>query len=872
VAATSVKDDIAGMLPPALVLTVMLLSGCGNGVGVNGGALPNDAPQAIALSCAASPTIAVQGTPVQVTAAAVGGQNAQITYSYSTSGGAVTANGSSAILDTTGAAPGTVTVTCKAQAGGAQAVSTAAVTVVAASSSSFYVATNGNDSGDGSAAHPFRTLTRAQAAMEGSAVKTTTLEAGTFYLGNTLKLAAADQGETWKALDGAKVVLSGGEQLAGWQAAGNGIYSTAAAHAVGLDLSIAGVRQTAADLGYDPDRPFITGWRVVAPATVRNSTTTIGVLPSDLTASVKPGAIVQLLSDVRYSDIFTTIVSVDQANSSITVAAPFYDGAASGASWRVLADPADLTVPGQFAYDGAAGRVSVMPLSAATLGIDTVVAAQLSTLISLANVSGITISGLTFSDTVSAKSIFAGIFDITTATISATSVTNSSFTRNAFVNAGNGIGMTDSSGNDISANTFTDMGGSGIFFLGTCSHNTVISNTMTRLGRVNVPSGGVILGLGSSNTVDYNTIDGSGRYGILLYPADDVIANNVIRNINQQTNDTGAIYSWAADVSGWVESGMIITGNRIENTGGLSRDASGNYIPGLSLGIYMDDHVSRATITKNVVESGSTGIFLCHGCDANTADNNLIVMQAPASFSPAGGGSAPATQDMYYNGTMTFDFLPSFFPGSTATSVIVVQLSGDSAGGAEAHFNVAADGMMLGSGTATAGVSDFVFKAVLIPHQHHQITLQLDNGVNSGTPTASLHNIVFFVNNTAVLPQASIVPFNLAGNDDLMVSDFSITHTIMYMNGGHASVLSDLTAASYPNYIDPHPGTIDYNVLYLLVDKASDSIFGSQPLDAHSITADPLFTNPGAGDYTLQANSPAATVGFKTAGMPLAPP
>jgi hypothetical protein len=32
-----------------------------------------------------------------------------------------------------------------------------------------------------------------------------------------------------------------------------------------------------------------------------------------------------------------------------------------------------------------------------------------------------------------------------------------------------------------------------------------------------------------------------------------------------------------------------------------------------------------------------------------------------------------------------------------------------------------------------------------------------------------------------------------------------------------------------------------------------------------------MFTNAQAGDYTLQANSPALAVGFTTAGVPLAP-
>src|SRR5215471_16349079 len=81
----------------------------------------------------------------------------------------------------------------------------------AAKSQSFYVATSGTDSGDGSQAHPFRTFARAQAAMQSSSIKTTQIEAGRYYLSSPLALTAADEGETWKAVSGATVVLSAGE-------------------------------------------------------------------------------------------------------------------------------------------------------------------------------------------------------------------------------------------------------------------------------------------------------------------------------------------------------------------------------------------------------------------------------------------------------------------------------------------------------------------------------------------------------------------------------------------------------------------------------------------------------------------------------------
>jgi len=151
------------------------------------------------------------------------------------------------------------------------------------------------------------------------------------------------------------------------------------------------------------------------------------------------------------------------------------------------------------------------------------------------------------------------------------------------------------------------------------------------------------------------------------------------------------------------------------------------------------------------------------------------------------------------------------------------------------------------------------------------MTLQLNNGADTGAPTRTLHNISFFVNNTALQPRSAMTTFHQAGNDDLLLSNLSVTHTIMYMNGGHGDALLDSTRDFNPNHVDPDPGTIDYNLLYRDVDKATDAIFGTRLLDAHTISGDPLFADPASGDYTLQMSSPAFKVGFLADGVPLEP-
>ena len=81
----------------------------------------------------------------------------------------------------------------------------------------------------------------------------------------------------------------------------------------------------------------------------------------------------------------------------------------------------------------------------------------------------------------------------------------------------------------------------------------------------------------------------------------------------------------------------------------------------------------------------------------------------------------------------------------------------------------------------------------------------------------------------------------------------------------------DWTDWSDPSYVDPNPGSINDNILYQNVAKAADSVFGSQPVEANSVLANPMFTNSPSGDYSLEQSSPAFNLGFSAADVPLAP-
>jgi hypothetical protein len=85
------------------------------------------------LGCSANPSTVNPGDSSTITANGVSPQNRPLTYSYTASAGSISGSGSTATLSTTGAAPGTITVTCNVVDDKGQTASqTTQVTVVAA--------------------------------------------------------------------------------------------------------------------------------------------------------------------------------------------------------------------------------------------------------------------------------------------------------------------------------------------------------------------------------------------------------------------------------------------------------------------------------------------------------------------------------------------------------------------------------------------------------------------------------------------------------------------------------------------------------------------------------------------------------------------
>jgi outer membrane protein OmpA-like peptidoglycan-associated protein len=107
----STQIDTTGLQPGAYEVTASLSEGK-NGVASCTARFAVKAPRPPVISCSSDPASVAMGGTSTITSSASSPDGRGLTYSYTTSAGTIAGNTSTATLDTGGAQPGTVTVTC----------------------------------------------------------------------------------------------------------------------------------------------------------------------------------------------------------------------------------------------------------------------------------------------------------------------------------------------------------------------------------------------------------------------------------------------------------------------------------------------------------------------------------------------------------------------------------------------------------------------------------------------------------------------------------------------------------------------------------------------------------------------------------------
>jgi outer membrane protein OmpA-like peptidoglycan-associated protein len=108
----STQIGTSGLQPGSYEITASLSDGSQNGVASCSARFIVKMPHPPVIACSSDPTSFAMGGTSTISSNASSADGRSLTYSYTTSAGNVTGNTPTATLDTTGAQPGTITVTC----------------------------------------------------------------------------------------------------------------------------------------------------------------------------------------------------------------------------------------------------------------------------------------------------------------------------------------------------------------------------------------------------------------------------------------------------------------------------------------------------------------------------------------------------------------------------------------------------------------------------------------------------------------------------------------------------------------------------------------------------------------------------------------
>lgn len=198
--------------------------------------------------------------------------------------------------------------------------------------------------------------------------------------------------------------------------------------------------------------------------------------------------------------------------------------------------------------------------------------------------------------------------------------------------SGHGIALVDGGHNRVADCDISDTGGSGVFTSGgdyktlQPAEHVVQNNHIHHTGVITVRSAGVWLsGVGSSAL--NNDIHDCPRMGVMMsFGANNQLCTveyNHIYRVNQQSQDTGAIYASGRD---WVSGrGHRIRYNYIHDSLGFGWDGKKWSSPYYAWGIYLDDACSSCDVIGNIIVRCPRAAIMVHSGQSNRIENNIFV-------------------------------------------------------------------------------------------------------------------------------------------------------------------------------------------------------------------------------------------------------
>jgi hypothetical protein len=541
-----------------------------------------------------------------------------------------------------------------------RAATTAPTTAAAAASRMLYVSPTGDDSADGSAAHPFATLDRARDELRrqtasARAGTTVMLRGGTYVLTHPLDLTAADSGTddapvTWQAAAGEAVRIAGGPALSAAAfkqisdpAARQRLPEPARDHVVQLDLhplgdlplpaypdSFRGV-PAAPELFFIDQRMTIARWPNAGWATIK-TIVEAGSVPRDGDTSNRPGTFVYAGDEpARWNadagvwlqgywcfDWYEETIraaTIDVPHHRITLARPALYGIKPGnpapRRFRALNLLEELDEPGEFYIDRVA-RVLYFwppaPLAGARVTLSTLNAP----LVRLKDAEHVTLRGLTFEAGLADGIDVAGGRDVRIDHCTVRNVREL------------GINITGGDHHVVDHCDVTDTGTGGIVAAGgdrrtlTPAHHEVLDCHVWNFSRHQLTGAYAIILRGVGNRAAHNHVHDAPHQAILIDGNDHVFEYNVVDHVVTAADDAGALYKGRNPSC----RGNVIRYNLFADIGNASAR--------MTNAVYFDDGDGGDTVFGNVFlrvgRAGNImGAVFSHGGHDIRVENNIFI-------------------------------------------------------------------------------------------------------------------------------------------------------------------------------------------------------------------------------------------------------
>ncbi|MFD2611625.1 carbohydrate-binding protein [Paenibacillus gansuensis] len=539
----------------------------------------------------------------------------------------------------------------------------------AAAAIDIYISPSGDDNtGDGTLAHPFKTITKAREFVRPLLLNMTAdihvyLRGGDYELESSIVFNENDSGMNghqviYENYPNETPVIYGGQKVTGWSAVeGTGYYK---AHIgtgwVFHNMEENGVRSIKARM---PNSGFLHTEAMLSDAKKSKMKFKEGDVPgiadfTGLQIFTWPGL---ELGIQAWSSSTRTITSVDYTNRILSWTRDTQYEMGPGSKYFLQGAKEFLDAPGEFYLDSTQGDLYYYPRSAGPIEDQVIVAAKTKNIFEFRGTSSsnpvkhIELRGLTVRNSDVTEEI-GEYEDDRYAAVYLRNASDIKIQDSKIENTGaNGITadlwvqhIT------ISGNEIHDTGFNGIYMwneMGTSQNinknNTITNNHIHHIGTLGGHAGGIRLNNSASNEISYNTIHDSKRYAISIkslapnyligatidgipvteanvrdftHTQDNIIKFNDMYDVNKESEDTGVFESWGSDYGNIIENNRIHDSQLVEHYGGN--------------GIYLDDYSSGFTIRNNIIEhlnQSGTGplqdIIMFKGRD-NKAINNMI--------------------------------------------------------------------------------------------------------------------------------------------------------------------------------------------------------------------------------------------------------